>query len=234
MGAAPIIKNGIHKAYCKLNTKGETPIEKNIIVVDEQGKIYEATYPKRAKGLVKNGRARFVAENKICLACPPNENLEDNKMSENTNINIEQNTNQITAREILEQIKKLQEQLVSLKETQNSLFAVDTIDEYEDGQLVRSVNCELVESQLEAIKTVFHEREKTLNSLLDFYKNIYNDVYEKEKKQREEKIELIKSLQLSVIDRFSQHLDKEELTERMDTVYCRIDALCTDILCDKI
>ena len=217
-----------------MNTKGETPIEKNIVVVDEQGKVYEATYPKRAKGLVKNGRARFVAENKICLACPPNENLEDNKMSENTNINIEQNTNQITTREILEQIKKLQEQLVSLKETQNSLFAVDTMDEFEDGQLVRSVNCELVESQIEAIKTVFHEREKTLNSLLDFYKNIYNDVYEKEKKQREEKIELIKSLQLSVIDRFSQHLDKDELTERMDTVYCRIDALCTDILCDKI
>ena len=217
-----------------MNTKGETPIEKNIVVVDEQGKVYEATYPKRAKGLVKNGRARFVAENKICLACPPNENLEDIKMSENTNINIEQNTNQITAREILEQIKKLQEQLVSLKETQNSLFAADTIDEFEDGQLVRSVNCELVESQIEAIKTVFHEREKTLNSLLDFYKNIYNDVYEKEKKQREEKIELIKSLQLSVIDRFSQHLDKDELTERMDTVYCRIDALCTDILCDKI
>ena len=217
-----------------MNTKGETPIEKNIIVVDEQGKVYEATYPKRAKGLVKNGRARFVAENKICLACPPNENLEDNKMSENTNINIEQNTNPVTAREILEQIKNLQEQMTSLKETQNALFAVDTMDEFEDGQLVRSVNCELVESQIEAIKTVFHEREKTLNSLLDFYKNIYNDVYEKEKKQREEKIELIKSLQISVIDCFSQYLDKEELTERMDTVYCRIDALCTDILCDKI
>ena len=44
-----------------------TPIEKNIIVVDEQGKTYEATYPKRAKGLVKNGRARFIDENKICL-----------------------------------------------------------------------------------------------------------------------------------------------------------------------
>ncbi len=48
-----------------------TPIEKNIIVVDEQGNEYEATYPKRAKGLVKNGRARFIGENKICLACPP-------------------------------------------------------------------------------------------------------------------------------------------------------------------
>lgn len=46
-----------------------TPIEKNIIVVDEQGREYEATYLKRAKGLVKNGKARFVDENKICLAC---------------------------------------------------------------------------------------------------------------------------------------------------------------------
>ncbi len=64
-----------------------TPIEKNIIVVDEQGREYEATYPKRAKGLVKNGRARFVDENKICLACPPdNFETEDIKMSENIEI----------------------------------------------------------------------------------------------------------------------------------------------------
>ena len=44
-----------------------TPIEKNIRVVDEQGNEYEATYPKRAKGFVKNGRARFVDENTIAL-----------------------------------------------------------------------------------------------------------------------------------------------------------------------
>ena len=46
-------------------------MEKNITIVDEQGNAYGATYPKRAKGLVKNGRARFVDENTICLACPP-------------------------------------------------------------------------------------------------------------------------------------------------------------------
>lgn len=44
---------------------------KNIAVIDAQGNEYEATYPKRAKGLVKNGRARFVNETTICLACPP-------------------------------------------------------------------------------------------------------------------------------------------------------------------
>ena len=41
------------------------------MVIDEQGNTYEATYPKRAKGLVKNGRARFVNDNTICLVCPP-------------------------------------------------------------------------------------------------------------------------------------------------------------------
>ena len=59
-----------------------TPIEKNIRVVDEQGNEYEATYPKRAKGLVKNGRARFVDEQTICLACPPETFKEDEQMSD--------------------------------------------------------------------------------------------------------------------------------------------------------
>ena len=72
-------------------TKGMPPIEKNIQVVDEQGNIYEATYPKRAKGLVKNGRARFINENTICLACPP-EIMEDKKMSNDKNSNAEMNT----------------------------------------------------------------------------------------------------------------------------------------------
>jgi hypothetical protein len=64
-------------------TRGKTPIEKNIIVVDESGNRYEATYPKRAKGLVKNGRARFISENTICLACPPNfSDLEEHLMTD--------------------------------------------------------------------------------------------------------------------------------------------------------
>ena len=64
-----------------------TPIEKNVRIFDEQGNEYEATYPKRAKGLVKNGRARFVEENTICLACPPDKIMEEKTM-ENTDKNI--------------------------------------------------------------------------------------------------------------------------------------------------
>lgn len=58
------------------------PIAKNILVVDEEGYEYEATWPKRARGLVKNGRARFLSKNKICLACPPWIDMEDNEMTD--------------------------------------------------------------------------------------------------------------------------------------------------------
>ncbi len=86
------------------------PIEKNVRVFDEQGNEYEATYPKRAKGLVKNGRARFVGENTICLACPPDKIMEEKTM-ENTNKNIanEVVNGKPTMAYILEQLEMLKE-----------------------------------------------------------------------------------------------------------------------------
>lgn len=78
-----------------------------MIVVDEQGNEYEATYPKRAKGLVKNGRARFVGENRICLACPPYELMEDNEMT------------------------KINEPAISEKKSEDMLYTID----YALGQL---------------------------------------------------------------------------------------------------
>ena len=106
------------------------PIEKNIIVVDEQGNYYEATYPKRAKGLVKNGRARFIDENTICLACPPN-NTEDKIMSENTvNVNVEGSDEKDTSTSkynipyVLEQIEKLHSELQDLKNTVSSIHCI--------------------------------------------------------------------------------------------------------------
>ena len=71
---------------------------------------------KRAKGLVKNGRARFINENTICLACPPKEYLEDNKME-----------NKLTEREIFEQIVALQKQIT--ENSANSMHRLgDVID----------------------------------------------------------------------------------------------------------
>ena len=55
------------------------PIKKNIRVVDEFGKEYEETYFKRAKGLIKKGRAHFIDSHTIALVCPPKK-LEDKKV----------------------------------------------------------------------------------------------------------------------------------------------------------
>lgn len=61
------------------------PIEKNITVTDVNGKIIGSTYPKRAKGLVKNGRAEFADDQTIRLKLThsptADKNTEDKKMS---------------------------------------------------------------------------------------------------------------------------------------------------------
>lgn len=58
---------------------------KNIRVTDENGNLIGFTYPKRAKGLVKNGRAELVSDCEIRLTdrCPT-----ENDVSEDFNMNI--------------------------------------------------------------------------------------------------------------------------------------------------
>ena len=143
-----------------------TPIEKNVIVVDEQGNEYEATYPKRAKGLVKNGRARFVGENKICLACPPDKLLEEEKMEEN----------KLSAKDIFVQLTMLQRQLT--ENSQTSLHRLgDALSTLDDENVEAS--CE----QISEICDVFKTRELTLLKMLEIYEKMYDDVQNEESKK---------------------------------------------------
>ena len=205
-----------------------------MIVVDSQGNEYEATYPKRAKGLVKSGRARFVGENKICLACPPNDNLEDNKMSENINITAEQKTAELTKSEVWAQIIKLQDQLASLKDTFSALIDISDTNEFEDGDAIESVITEVVLNKTKVINAVFSEREATLNSLLDFYKIVYNDLYQQEKNARKEKIDTIKNLWLTYLDEASDVADEDGRIEIINYVQSQLSLLAIDIMGDKI
>ena len=109
------------KRNSQFTAKGMTPIEKNIIVVDEQGNTLEATYPKRAKGLVKKGRARFISENVICLACPP-KNLEENAMSNNVS-NIDLVIENLVAAETQRTEKELKEYKEKLQTVHEKYFA---------------------------------------------------------------------------------------------------------------
>lgn len=144
-----------------------TPIEKNIIVVDEQGNEYEATYPKRAKGLVKSGRARFVDENKICLACPPNFDLEDKKMTEEGKIE-----SIYSIEYMLSQIAKIQEQTEYLN------IALEKLSQMGDGESCAPGSPGNIQGQAkaQAIADIVRCRETTNQKMLSLYEKMYDDL----------------------------------------------------------
>lgn len=149
-----------------------TPIEKNVRVVDEQGHEYEATYIKRAKGLVKNGRARFIDERTICLACPPNKILEDKIMNENIEIineeiqNAEEEINaapdkkKYTLDYALMQLEKIQSNLQTL--TEKTIDEIKQIDFERPGGNTRA----------ESITSIATGYQKTSDKLIEFYTEI--------------------------------------------------------------
>ena len=145
-----------------------------MIVVDEQGNEYEATYPKRAKGLVKNGRARFVGENKICLVCPPDKPMEEDYMSNNINKN-----------QVFNQIAELQKSLESIDKILFKIQCVTDSQSYvepEEGEPIPlDYLPDVAMEKIKAIREIVLEREKTINKMLDFYLKLYQDLENTEK-----------------------------------------------------
>lgn len=154
---------------------------KNIIVVDEQGRNYGTTYPKRAKGLVKQGRARFLARNMLCLtdrlACPPKQNLEDNHMSEQTiennvtgnmaeneneKVNMEQGGSKYSMEYCLEQIERIGHQTEYLNQAIAELHQMD--------------NDSSCAQKAAALGDIVKCRETTNQQMLRFYEKMYDDL----------------------------------------------------------
>ena len=147
------------------------PIEKNIAVVDEQGNVYEATYLKRAKGLVKNGRARFVNENTICLACPPNISLEDITMSDNKEVI--SNTPEKSALTINYLLGKIEE----ISSDQSLAMAAIT----ELGNMKSGGPGDLgMGEQARAVGEIVKARETTNQRLIALYEKMYDDLSAKQ------------------------------------------------------
>ena len=209
----------------QIQYKGATPIEKNVIVVDEQGNEYEATYPKRAKGLVKSGRARFVDENKICLACPPNEYLEDKKMTDNIIAAATEtaNTQEITPKYILEQIAKIASDTTYITEALGSLATVEIIGPGDTGAAEKA----------KSIADVVRCRETTNQQFLAFYTKIYNDLMTQKMEQAAAKIELKRSAMLATLQGVEDYFDEEQMNERADSVLLEMDKFCNSILLDN-
>ena len=187
-------------ADANLQRRGRIPITKNISVVDEQGNEYEATWPRRARGLVKNGRARFLSENKICLACPPDIILEDKEMADNTsNTNTEgsmmnntgngntagsmmNNTNnRNTAADnggklditwLFRQIAAIQQQTEYLN------LALENLSKMGDGDSGHQYSPGNIagKAKAEAFGEIVRCRETTNQQILRFYETVYNDL----------------------------------------------------------
>lgn len=169
----------VDKKYSIRKNRGKTPMIKNIIVVDEHGKKYGTTYPKRAKGLVKQGRARFIAKNTLCLACPPDQNLEDKDMLEQTMDNMETTNTEIYAAQENTGENEVKESRVSIEYCLEQIEQIAHQTDYLNqvlAELRELENNELCSHKAAALSDVIKSRETTNQQMLRFYEKMYDDL----------------------------------------------------------
>ena len=116
-------------------------MEKNVTVFDSEGKIIGTTWPRRAAGLVRNGRARYYGgvETAIILARSPDieSSKEDENMSNITNEELRAKIEEMVreAREKLDAVCKtaadaIDDLVENIEESENS---VDGVEDAEDA-----------------------------------------------------------------------------------------------------
>lgn len=150
-----------------------TPMTKNITVVDENGNILESTYPKRAKGLIKKGRAKRVSDDVICLCAQSKK--EDNIMANNIY-------------EIFDnQLSKMQEQLKDAEDAQATPVRIQILKTMENfrAQEQGAKLIDIVKTQLDAMQKSLEKeevftpenvlaREQTRQKMLDIIGSLVN------------------------------------------------------------
>jgi len=159
---------------------------KNVIVVDELGNTYEATYPKRAKGLVKNGRARFVDDTTICLACPPKEKTEDEMMSENKkqqNVVGNQSEQSAPKEESKYTLDYCLAQIEKILDAQNDGFYTEALAQLKELTSTGPGDIAGAE-KAQAIAAAIKSRETTHQQLLSFYEKMAMELAPKSSTQQ--------------------------------------------------
>lgn len=181
-------------------TNNTSPASLKIEVVDSSGKIIGRTYEKRAKGLVKKGRARFTDENRITLL--PSEDAheytdtEGYKMDERINTenieNISEENSQYTIESVMQCMKKILDDTQYIKD---AIFNVTEIPSGDAGDC-GSPGDIAGKAKAEAISTIVREREDTNQKLIDFYNKVYNDLKAQQfsASDVEKKIQLLNTL----------------------------------------
>ena len=140
-------------------------MDKNIEVVDEAGNLYESTWPKRAKGLVKHGRARFVTENRICLTCPPDIKTEETHMSNSI-------FGEMTLQDILVRIASIVNQTSYIGEACEALKSMGDGDSGDCGAPGNLMG----QAKAQALADIVQCRETTNQHILCLYEKMYDDL----------------------------------------------------------
>ncbi len=129
---------------------------RNITVTDAQGNLCQPTWPKRAKGLVKRGRAVYVSENHIRLT--PSRKTEENAM---------------TANDILQKIFELSADKKHIEDALSTLqFMPDKTDNGSSGAPPDLAG----QAKAEAISDIACSAETTRQQLLSFYIRVYDSL----------------------------------------------------------
>ncbi len=129
---------------------------KTITVTDAQGNLLQPTWPKRARGLVKHGRAVFLSESAICLTPPPRQTEEKS----------------MTANDILLKIFELAKDTEHIHTALNALLAMP--DKADNGQPGAPPDV-AGEAKASAIAETCCAAESTRQQLLAFYIKAYNN-----------------------------------------------------------
>lgn len=124
----------------------------DILVTNERGETLHTTYQRRARGLVKKGRAYYVDDSTICLLCPP--------------ISIKENIMEtITMNDILTRIDAL---------IQNTDYMKEAFMTFE--KMPHDLNEETTTIRSKAIMDIVEAREKTNRELIALLDKMYEDI----------------------------------------------------------
>lgn len=177
--------------------KGGSPIEKNVRVTDMHGNEREPTWPKRAEGLVKKGRAYRLAEDHICLIDQTerqNVHAEEDrtavhpsdtqKISEETYMNAQENIKnevieaEANAEEICTWGKLSMDYVLDKIEAvrKDSEYLYKTVHALETMQVSQGPEDIAGQAKAQALADVVRCRETTNQQLIQLYTRMYDDL----------------------------------------------------------
>lgn len=171
-----------------IDTQGRTPITKNIRVVDAAGTHLQSTYRKRALGLVKHGRARFIDEHTIELMRPPDPQGKETTMHTQAQDHtmtatqpfggssdasrVQAPSRDLTANDLLQRIDKLIGETTYLREGVEALARIESGGIGEAG----SPGDIATQAKARAVASVIEQREQTNQKLIELLARMYDDL----------------------------------------------------------